>query len=229
MNKHLINNIANKSISTKYLPNKEKYGEEYGGYRNKTEEIIFNKFAAMSNDVSFIYNNTKYYIYKRNNVVKVYNTNLKEVIKEYPNEITLFEEFSIDGKPFIEVIDEISDANAYIDVFTPHLALDKEGFPYNCKYPPNKERFGDLYDGYKNKAEGVLFYDFGIQGYDVSFKYKGKNYYLLTEPDHVAVCDEHFTEEYESYADAMTLIENFKIDGKPLIELTAEIEEIEPE
>ena len=229
MNKHLINNIANKSISTKYLPNKEKYGEEYGGYRNKTEEIIFNKFAAMSNDVSFIYNNTKYYIYKRNNVVKVYNTNLKEVIKEYPNEITLFEEFSIDGKPFIEVIDEISDANAYIDVFTPHLALDKEGFPYNCKYPPNKERFGDLYDGYKNKAEGVLFYDFGIQGYDVSFKYKGKNYYLLTEPDHVAVCDEHFTEEYESYEDAMTLIENFKIDGKPLIELTAEIEEIEPE
>ena len=229
MNKHIINNIANKSISTKYLPNKEKYGEEYGGYRNKTEEIIFNKFAATSNDVSFIYNNIKYYIYKRNNVVKVYNTNLKEVIKEYPNEITLFEEFSIDGKPFIEVMDEISDANAYIDVFTPHLALDKEGFPYNCKYPPNKERFGDLYDGYKNKAEGVLFYDFGIQGYDVSFKYKGKNYYLLTEPDHVAVCDEYFTEEYESYEDAMTLIENFKIDGKPLIELTAEIEEIEPE
>lgn len=229
MNKHPINNIANKYISTKYLPNKEKYGEEYGGYRNKTEEIIFNKFAAMSNDVSFIYNNTKYYIYKRNNVVKVYNTNLKEVIKEYPNEITLFEEFSINGIPFIEVMDEISDANAYIDVFTPHLALDKEGFPYNCKYPPNKEKFGDLYDGYKNKAEGFLFYDFGIQGYDVSFKYKGKNYYLLTEPDHVAVCDEHFTEEYESYEDAMTLIENFKIDGKPLIELTAEIEEIEPE
>ena len=51
----------------------------------------------------------------------------------------------------------------------------------------------------------------------------------MTEPDHVAVCDEHFTEEYESYEDAMTLIENFKIDGKPLIELTAEIEEIEPE
>ena len=47
--------------------------------------------------------------------------------------------------------------------------------------------------------------------------------------DHVAVCDEHFTKEYESYENAMTLIENFKIDGKPLIELTAEIMEIEPE
>ena len=81
MNKPLINNIASKSISPKYLPNKEKYGEEYSGYRNKTEEIIFNKFAATSNDVSFIYNNTKYYIYKRDNIVKVYNANIKEVIK----------------------------------------------------------------------------------------------------------------------------------------------------
>ncbi len=229
MNTPLINNIANKSISTRYLPNKEKYGEEYGGYRNKTEEIIFNKFAATSNDVSFIYNNIKYYIYKRDDIVKVYNANIKEIIKEYLNETEFLESFSINGIPFIELIDEISDVNAYIDVFTPHLALDKEGFPYNCKYPPNKEKFGDLYDGYKNKAEGVLFYDFGIRGYDVSFKYKRKYYYLLTEPDHVAVCDEHFTKEYESYENAMTLIENFKIDGKPLIELTAEIMEIEPE
>ena len=63
----------------------------------------------------------------------------------------------------------------------------------------------------------------------MSFKYNGKDYYLLTEPDHVAVCDEHFAEEYESYEDAMALIENFNIDGKPLIELIAEIEEIEPE
>ena len=128
MNTPLINNIANKSISPKYLPNKEKYGEEYGGYRNKSEEIIFNKFAATSNDVSFIYNNIKYYIYKRDNIVKVYNANIKEVIKEYLNETEFFENFSINGILFIEVIDEISDVNVYIDVFTPHLALDKKDF-----------------------------------------------------------------------------------------------------
>ena len=86
-----------------------------------------------------------------------------------------------------------------------------------------------MFEGYKNKAEGVLFYDFGVQNYDVSFKYKGKGYYLLTEPDHVAVCDDHFTEEYEVYTDAMDLIENFKINGKPLIDLMDEIEEIDPE
>lgn len=63
----------------------------------------------------------------------------------------------------------------------------------------------------------------------MSFKYKGKDYYLLTEPDHVAVYDDHFTEEYEIYTDAMDLIENFKIDGRPLIDLMDEIEEIDPE
>ena len=52
---------------------------------------------------------------------------------------------------------------------------------------------------------------------------------MLTEPDHVAVCDDHFTEEYEIYTDAMDLIENFKIDGRPLIDLMDEIEEIDPE
>ena len=31
-----------------------------------------------------------------------------------------------------------------------------------------------------------------------SFKYKGKSYYLLTESDHVAVCDSPFSEEYET-------------------------------
>lgn len=109
----------------------------------------------------------------------------------------------------------------------PYIINDANGNPINGKYPPNREKYGDLYDGYKNKAEGVLFYDFGIHGYDVSFKYKGRDYYLLTEPDHVAVCDEHFNEEYETYADAMELLENFKIDGKPLIELIEELEDID--
>ena len=70
-----------------------------------------------------------------------------------------------------------------------YIALDLCGYRYNKKYPPNKERFGESYGGYKNNAEEVLFYDFAVQFYDVSFKYKGKSYYLLTESDHVAVCD----------------------------------------
>lgn len=67
-----------------------------------------------------------------------------------------------------------------------------------------------------------------MQSQYVSFKYKCKDCYLMTEPDHVAVCDGHFTEEYEVYTDAMDLLENFKVNGRPLIELMDEIREIDP-
>lgn len=226
---YIINDADCKPKNAKYPPNKELYGNEFGGYKNRTEEILFYEFVVLEKDISFTYNGIKYYFYKHNAPATAYNATTKEIIAEFSNEMELIECFSIDGIPFIEVLDKISDVKTYINVFTPCLALDENGFSYNGMYPPNKVKYGDLYDGYKNKAEGVLFYDFGIHGYDVSFKYKGKDYYLLTEPDHVAVCDEHFNEEYESYADAMELIENFKIDGKPLIELTTEIEEIDPE
>lgn len=110
-----------------------------------------------------------------------------------------------------------------------YIALDLCGYRYNKKYPPNKERFGESYGGYKNNAEEVLFYDFAVLFYDVSFKYKGKSYYLLTESDHVAVCDSHFSEEYETFKDAVELIENYHIDGRSLLELIDSLEDVEPE
>lgn len=109
----------------------------------------------------------------------------------------------------------------------PYIINDANGYPINGKYPPNREKYGDLYDGYKNWAEEVLFHRFAVLCYDVCFTYKNKEYFLLKEPDHAAVCDEHFTEEYEIYANEMELLENFKIDGKPLIELIEELEDID--
>lgn len=110
-----------------------------------------------------------------------------------------------------------------------YIALDLSGYRFNKKYPPNKERYGDSYGGYKNNAEEVLFYDFAVQFYDVSFKYNGRSYYLLTDDDHVAVCDSNFTEEYETFKDAVELIEKYCIDGKSLLELIDFLEEVEPE
>ena len=109
------------------------------------------------------------------------------------------------------------------------IALDLCGYRYNKKYPPNKERYGESYGGNKNNAEEVLFYDFAVLFYDVSFKYKGKSYYLLTESDHVAVCDSHFSEEYETFKDAVELIENYHIDGRSLLGLIDSLEDVEPE
>lgn len=101
------------------------------------------------------------------------------------------------------------------------------GYPFNKKYPPNKERYGQSFEGYPNKALGVLLYDFAVQGYDVELSYKGKTYYFMDAGEGV-VTDSHFSERKEVFDSPMALVENFKIDGKTLLELAPEIEDIEP-
>ena len=232
---YIVNDVNGNPINAKYPPNKEKFGEEFGGYRSEAEKILFHDFVVLSFDFYIFYNNTFYFVNKENDSIKVsWNAFLpdsKVVYKEeeYNDEMEFLENFKLDDKLLMNIIDNMESIEITKKVHKYYIGYDDNGYPYNCKYPPNKEKYGDLFEGYKNKAEGVLFYDFGVQNYDVSFKYKGKDYYLLTEPDHVAVCDDHFTEEYEVYTDAMDLIENFEIDGKPLIELMEEIEEIDPE
>ena len=72
------------------------------------------------------------------------------------------------------------------------------------------------------------FYDFAVQGYDLTFLYKGKRYYFLSTPDHVALCDECYTEEFQVFPDGNAALEQFKIDGKSLLELIDLLEEVEP-
>lgn len=107
------------------------------------------------------------------------------------------------------------------------IGKDIAGYPINLKYPPNKEMFGDLYYAYKNVNREALFYDFAVMSYDVSFKYKGKQYYLVTCGDHAALCDEHFTEEYQTFPDEISLIENLLIDGVPLIDIIDDLEDMD--
>lgn len=228
-NTYIINDVNGNPMNAKYPPNKEIYGEEFGGYKNEVEKILFYEFAVLEKDVSFTYNGVIYYFYKHNTPVTAYNATLKEIIAEYPNELELLESFLIDGKPFIGLADEINDVRAFLNVFKPHFTLDENGYPCNCKYKPNKEKYGEFYHGYKNSYVETLFYDFGVQGYDLYFKYKGKEFYVLNEFNYVALSDEHFTEIYEVYSNEMDFIENFKIDGKPLIELLDELEYVEPE
>ena len=101
------------------------------------------------------------------------------------------------------------------------------GFRYNKRYPPNKEKFGIIFDGYATKAEGVLFYDFAVQGYDVEFSYKGKKYYLLNDGE-AYLSDSHFSAKYEHFDNPMDLVEHLKIDGKPLISIMSDLDDIEP-
>lgn len=109
-----------------------------------------------------------------------------------------------------------------------YVKKDLAGYWYNSKYPPNYEVNGSLYHGYKNSAEETLFYDFAVQRYDLYFTYRGKPYHFLSDSEHVAYCDDHYTEEYQRFPDGNTALEQFTIDGKPLIELINDLENVEP-
>ncbi|WP_303029365.1 hypothetical protein [Bacteroides acidifaciens] len=108
-----------------------------------------------------------------------------------------------------------------------YVGYDLFGYPFNKKYPPDKTRYGQAYEGYANKTLGVLLYDFCVMGYDVELSFKGKNYYFMDVGEGV-VTDSHFTERKEVFDNPMALVENFKIDGKTLLELAPEIEDIGP-
>ena len=69
----------------------------------------------------------------------------------------------------------------------PYIINDANGNPINAKYPPNREKYGDLYEGYKTWAEEVLFHRFGVLCYDVCFTYKNKEYFLLKEQNSLSM------------------------------------------
>ena len=109
-----------------------------------------------------------------------------------------------------------------------YIGEDLFGYWYNKKYPPNVEKYGSKYNGYSTDARDVLFQYFAVYGYDLQFKYKGKYYYCVTGKGHVASCDNQFTIEYQQFEDANQYIEQFEINGRKLIDIIDELEEVEP-
>jgi hypothetical protein len=108
-----------------------------------------------------------------------------------------------------------------------YVWLDINGFPYNAKYPPNPTEYGNKYHGYRTYEEESFFYEFAVQYYDLSFRYNGNYYYIMIRGDHAYVTDESFVEERESFPDGNTLIEQFRIEGHPLISIIPQIDDID--
>lgn len=108
-----------------------------------------------------------------------------------------------------------------------YVAYDLFGNPYNKLYPPNKDKYGSAHEGYETTSEGVLLYDFAIMGYDVEFTYNGQSYHLLNDGE-AHLTDENFSKRIKSFKDPMDLIEHLTIDGKPLISILKDLEDVEP-
>lgn len=61
MNKsYIIYDEKGDPVNGKYPPNKEIYGEEFGGYKSEAEKILFHDSAVMSLDFYIFYNDTFY-------------------------------------------------------------------------------------------------------------------------------------------------------------------------
>lgn len=108
-----------------------------------------------------------------------------------------------------------------------YIMKDLAGYFFNGKYLPDYSHNGGLYHGYKNSIEETLFYDFAVQGYDLAFSYKGKRYFFMSDPEYVALSDDHFTQEFERFDNGNAALEQFKIDGKSIIELIDSLEDVE--
>lgn len=108
-----------------------------------------------------------------------------------------------------------------------YIKKDLAGYPFNMKYPPNRELNGSLYHGYRNNTEETFFYDFAVQRYDLRFILHGKEFYFLSCEDHAALCNETFQNEIRIFRDGNAVLEEFMVDGKRLIDLIPEVEEIE--
>lgn len=107
------------------------------------------------------------------------------------------------------------------------VCLDLNGYPMNFKYQPDVEKYGVEYSGYKSWNEEAFFYEFAVQNYDLSFRYKGEMYYLMRKDGNAVVCDEHFNKELIVYPSANQLIENMDLDGEKLIEVIEQLEDVE--
>ncbi len=110
----------------------------------------------------------------------------------------------------------------------PDIVWDLNGYPMNAKHPPVENECGAKNQGYQTVNRAIIFYDFAVQRYDLKFKYKNKFYYIYSCEEYVALSDNHFTKKYEIFPSANAFIENFKIDGRPLIDLIDELEDVEP-
>ena len=108
-----------------------------------------------------------------------------------------------------------------------YIGRDVFGYPYNKKYPPDYQKYGRQFSGYATPNQEAFFYDYVVLCYDIRFTYRGKDYYIVNWQDYFAYMDQTLKITYQSFPDAIALIEQLEIDGRKLIDFMEEIEDVE--
>jgi len=108
-----------------------------------------------------------------------------------------------------------------------YIGRDVFGYPYNKKYPPDYKKYGRQYSGYATPNQEAFFYDYTVLCYDIRFTYKGTDYYIVNWQDCFALTDKKHEIMYQTFPDAIALIEQLEIDGRKLLDFMEEIEDVE--
>lgn len=108
-----------------------------------------------------------------------------------------------------------------------YIGKDLGGFAYNTKYPPTAPCANAPFLGYSNWNREVLFFEFAVQGYDVSFNFEGETYYLIYDEDGAGRCRVPFHDIIEKFESPNALIEQMDVGGKKLIDVIDLLEDVE--
>ena len=112
-----------------------------------------------------------------------------------------------------------------------YVGYGEDGEWYNKEYPPNPKKYGKSYGGYKTPVEEALFQLFAVNGDDIILKYHGNNYALRYSRDAFFLGQRwgmFYDNKIGEFKDPMDLIRNLEIEGKKLIDIIPDIEEIDP-
>lgn len=107
-----------------------------------------------------------------------------------------------------------------------YVGYDLFGYEYNCKYPPNKDKYGNSFGGYTTPNRETFFYDFCILGYGVAFYHNDVSYEAELTKDGPFLKNYTSGEIQGPFEDAVNLIEEAIINGSKMIDVLDEFENV---
>lgn len=110
--------------------------------------------------------------------------------------------------------------------FADYVGYDLGGFMYNKKYPPNLAVNGSRNHGYATDNQEAFLYDVAVYLYGIKFTYNGHRYWIPSDGDGWILIDEDMGTHSESYENPIQLMENATLNGKRLIDIIDDVQNV---
>jgi len=106
------------------------------------------------------------------------------------------------------------------------VAYDLFGNEYNSKYPPNKNLYGNDFEGYATPNQLTFFYDFCINQYGVAFDFEGNEYEADFMENGPILTNRTSGDVQGPFEDAVNLLESSFINEKQLVSIIDQLENV---